>query len=171
MCVYLYLPGFSNRAPLRAVTAFSEYQPTGLGRWSMENILKPLMGINTPGAFHKLTPLRRAASRQDGCCPISMVKYVFLTGQYYSFTPITHSSQSELQLYKYGSTRSTQRLMRLCEAVVSAGRGAGLLMPLSSCAGLISECLLGEEVCSLTSSLGDSPVWIIFYIPPCWHCS
>lgn len=66
----------------------------------------------------------------------------------------SHSSQSELQLYKYSSTRATRCLMRLHEAVVSAERGAGLLMPLSSTAGLISSCLLGEEVCSLTSKTG-----------------
>lgn len=39
---------------------------------------------------------------------------------------IAHSSQSELLLNKCGSAV----LMRLREAVISAGRGAGLLMPL-----------------------------------------
>lgn len=59
VCIYLCLPRFANRAPVRAETAYLEQQPTGLGRWSMENILKPLMGINTPSAFHKLTSLSR----------------------------------------------------------------------------------------------------------------
>lgn len=186
-CIFLCVcaPRFPNRAPVRAVTAYLQKHPTGLAYCSVENIPKPLVGVNSWRAFHKLTSLHRSRIssrgllhyRSDEICSFNQTMLFIHTyncgGVLWrgdTCREISHSSQSELRLYKYGSARS-MCLMRLREAVVSAGRGAGLLMPLSSSAGLISGCLLRDEVCSLTSSPGDSRVWITFPIPPCWHCS
>lgn len=172
VCIYFCLPRSANRASVRAVAAYLEQQPTWLGMGIYGKYTQTSHGEKHTECFPQTDISEQELHLVTTTVDLyTLVKYVFLTEQYYLFTPITHSSQYERRLYKYDSMRSTQCLMRLWEAAVSAGRGAGLLMPLSSSAGLIPECLLGEEVCSLTSSLGDSPAWIIFSIPPCWHCS
>ena len=55
VCVCVCARTFPNRAPVRAVTAYLQKRPTGLGFGSMENIPKPLVGVNTSRAFHTLT--------------------------------------------------------------------------------------------------------------------
>lgn len=160
--------------PVRAVAAYLQKHLTGLGCCSVENIPKPLVGVDTSRAFHTPPSLSWSDILSRGLlhnlhnkiCGFDLIILfiqtykrvgVLLKGD--ACREISHSFQSEILLNKYGSTRRTLCLMRLREAVVSAGRGAGLLMPLSSSAGLISECLLREEACcSLTSILGDSRV-------------
>lgn len=56
-CVFVFCHVFPNTAPVRAVTAYLQKNLTGLGCCAMENIPKPLVGVNKSRAFHAPTSL------------------------------------------------------------------------------------------------------------------
>lgn len=108
---------FPKRAPVRAVTAYLQKHLTGLGGCSVENIPKPLVGVNTLGAFHTPTSLswnhilsrgllhnlnNKIYSFDQIILFIHTFRCVGVLLRGDACREISHSSQSELLLYKHG---------------------------------------------------------------------